>query len=274
MVAAIFAVVAGHEALMSVLREGRWLGYDCLGAGGAFPKQDYPVLIVPSEVSGETGQTGAALGRAIGVFTATDWSGALPEPVYLDGLRYSGFTPARVTRLAPVGEGVEITQDMINQHGLTGRGDEPRRLKWMSIAVTWEVYSGVKEELRRRTRPLARVLAGYEELADLQEPPAWAGIPPMPDLALPRTTVYELARAATADYDSRRADEARLAGLPAPPPLWWDDSHDFVRRMIFDYLARLAGELDPTAERERVLATIVDAYPYLAIDCAANWPAG
>lgn len=64
-------------------------------------------------------------GTAIGVFTTTDWGSELPASVRVDGCRYTHAQLARVTRIAPAGQGMEVTMDMVNEFALNGGDGEP-----------------------------------------------------------------------------------------------------------------------------------------------------
>lgn len=266
MAAALLAVVASYGALMRLLRDGVWLAHDDWPGGvQLFGKQEYPVIVVPPEV---TGEPGGRLGTAIGVFTTTDWGGELPASVRVDGRRYTHAQPARVTRIAPAGQGVEVTLDMVNEHALNGGDGQPLRLNRLKVAVSMATYTGLKQTLRRITRPLPAVLPGYVALADGQPVDPWADTAPLPELELPRTRVYSLVRAAVAEQDRRRSEQAARVGQPASTPLWYDDDHTLVRRIALSYLYRLAAEQVPDAQPARILATIADAYPAFADECA------
>lgn len=255
---------------MHLLRGGVWLAHDDLPGGvQLFSKQEYPVIVVPPEV---TGDPAGRLGTAIGVFTTTDWGSELPASVRVDGRRYTHSQPARVTRIAPAGQGVEVTLDMVNQHALKGGDGEPLRLRRLKVAVSMAAYTGLKEALRRITRPLPAVLPGYAALADRQPADPWAHVAPLPELELPRTRVYSLVRAAVDEQDRRHAQEAARVGQPAPAPLWYDDDHNVVRRIALGHLYKLAADQVPDAPPARILATIADAYPGFADECA-RWMA-
>jgi hypothetical protein len=79
-------------------------------------------------------------------------------------------------------------------------------------------------------------------------------------------------RAAVDEQDRRHAQEAARVGQPAPAPLWYDDDHNVVRRIALGHLCKLAADQVPDAPPARILATIADAYPGLADECA-RWMA-
>jgi hypothetical protein len=266
MATALLAVVASYGALMRLLRDGVWLAHDDWPGGvQLFSKQEYPVVVVPPEV---TGEPAGRLGTAIGVFTTTDWGGELPASVQVDGRRYTHAQPARVTRIAPAGQGVEVTLDMVNKHALNGGDGQPLRLNRLKVAVSMATYTGLKQALRRISRPLPAVLGGYAALAARQPVDPWADTVPLPELKLPRARVYSLVRAAVDEHDRRHAEQAARVGKPAPAPLWYDDDHTLVRRIALGHLYRLAVDQVPDAPPARILATIADAYPAFAEECA------
>jgi hypothetical protein len=266
MATALFAVVASHGALMRLLDDGVWLAHDDWGGGvGLFSNREYPVLVVPPEV---TGEPAGRLGTAIGVFTTTDWGSELPASVRVDGRRYTDAQSARVTRVAPAGQGVEVTLEMVNEFALNGGDGQPLRLNRGSVAVSMATYTGLKQALRRVTRPLPAVLGGYAALADRQPLDPWADLAPLPELELPRARVYTLVRAALAAHNRRHMAEAARVGRPAPTPLTLFDDYNVLRHIAVAYLSRLAVEQVPDAPPARILATIADAYPAFADQCA------
>jgi hypothetical protein len=266
MATALFAVVAGYGALARLLRDGVWLAHDDWPGGvQVFSKQEYPVIVVPPEV---TGEPAGRLGTAIGVFTTTGWGDELPAPVRVDGRRYTHAQPARVTRIAPAGQGVEVTMDMVNEFALNGGDGAPPGLMRLKVAVSMGVYTGLKGTLRRITRPLPAVLPGYAALADRQPVDPWADVAPLPRLELPRIRVYRLVLAAVDAHNRRHAQAAARAGEPAPAPLTLHDDHNVVRRVALDYLYRLAAGQAPDAPPARILATVADAYPAFTDECA------
>jgi hypothetical protein len=266
MVTALLAVVASYGALMRLLRDGVWLAHDDWPGGvQLFSKQEYPVIVVPPEA---TGEPAGRLGTAIGVFTTTDWGSELPASVRVGGRRYTHAQLARVTRIAPAGRGVEVTLDMVNEYALNGGDGQPLRLNRGSVAVSMATYTGLKQALRRITRPLPAVLPGYAALAERQPVDPLADAAPLPELELPRARVYSLVRAAVDEQDRRHAEEAAGVGQPAPAPLSLDDDHNVVRHIALGRLYRLAAEQVPGAPPARILATIADAYPAFADECA------
>jgi hypothetical protein len=264
MAAALLAVVGGYGALMRLLGDGVWLAYDDWpGRLQLFSKQEYPVIVVPTEL---TQEPAGRVGTAIGVFTTTDWGSELPASVRVDGRRYTHAQPARVTRIAPAGQGVAVTLDMVNKHALNGGDGEPPRLKRLRVAVSMATYTGLKEALRRITRPLPSVLAGYAGLADHQRTDEWADVTPLPELELPRTTVYRLVQAAVAEQE-RHQHRRWPVWSRRRPALRLDDDHNVVRRIALDHLYQLAADQVPDAPPARILATIADAYPAFADAC-------
>jgi len=264
MATALLAVVASYGSLMRLLSDKVWLAHDNWPGSGLFGKQEYPVIVVPPEV---TGDPAGQLGTAIGVFTTTDWGHELPKSVRVDGRRYTHAQPVRVTRLTPAGEGVEVILHMVNRYALRGGDGEPARLKRLSVAVEMDTYTGLKEALRRITRPLATVLPGYLALADRQAADHWLDAVQPLELELPRTTVYGLVRSAVDEHARRRANwwhpwasrRQRDAKLP--------DDHNVALRIALGYLYEHAVNQVPDAPPARILATIADAYPAFADEC-------
>jgi hypothetical protein len=248
---ASLANAVSFGSLMSVLRDGVWLAHDYHSGGiQVFPKQEYPVLVVPPEV---TGDEDGRLATAIGVMTVMDWRQDLPSPVRVDGRRYTHYSPVRVTRLAPFGEGVPVRTDMVNRYATIATDGQPARLMPYSVAPSMETYTALKVALRRVVRPLAKALPGYEALADRQPPDPWSGLEPLPDVELTRTMVYQLLVEAGAGYD---------------PPLRRDDEdRELVRRLALDRLCATVAGHAPDAPPERILATVVDAYPAFFDEC-------
>lgn len=266
MATALLAVVANYGALMRLLRDGVWLAHDDWGGGvQLFSNREYPVIVVPPEV---TGEPAGRLGTAIGVCTTTDWGGELPASVRVDGRRYTHAQSGRVTQVAPAGQGVEVTVDMVNEFALNGADGQPLRLNRGSVAVSMATFTGLKQALRRITRPLPGVLDGYAALADRQPLDPWADVAPLPELELPRARVWSLVRAALADHNQRHVAEAARVGQPAPTPLTLYDDYRVLRHIALAYLSRLAVEQVPDAPPARILATIADAYPAFADECA------
>jgi hypothetical protein len=78
-------------------------------------------------------------------------------------------------------------------------------------------------------------------------------------------------RAALAEHNRRHVAEAVRVGRPAPAPLTRNDDHTVLRHIApLAHLYRLAVEQAPDAPPARILATIADAYPAFADECAGR----
>lgn len=211
-------VVVVADALLDVLRgphRGSLQAHALLRGGRAFTPEviDHLALlriedVLPEELrdSHSSGQerhrtdslpTPAAVGGGGDRHDKQHRTGAANYPRRCVSMGAATRTPqlARVTRIAPAGQGVEVTMDMVNEFALNGGDGEPAGLKRLKVAVSMATYTRLKEALRRITRPLPAVLPGYAALADRQSVDPWANVAPLPELELPRARVYSLVRA-------------------------------------------------------------------------------